>query len=70
MDAVNAPQSNWREKLKRFFLLDLLKGLRLTFAYNVGALTDKTPLRAKAFTRSSIRRCAQKLRRVFMARRV
>ncbi len=47
MVAVNAPQSNWREKLKRFFLLDLLKGLRLTFSYNVGALTDKNSVMGK-----------------------
>ena len=29
------------EKVKRFFMVDLLKGLGLTLKYNVGAIMDK-----------------------------
>jgi len=41
MPLVKVPQPTWKEKLKRFFLSDMLKGMWLTLKYNVGALTDK-----------------------------
>ena len=41
MSLVKIPQPTWKEKLKRFFLADMLKGMWLTLKYNVGALTDK-----------------------------
>ncbi len=47
MPAVNVPQLSLTEKLKRFLLIDLLKGLRLTFSFNIGALTDKDAVAGK-----------------------
>jgi NADH-quinone oxidoreductase subunit I len=41
MPLVKVPQSSLKEKLKRFFLADMFKGMWLTLKYNVGALTDK-----------------------------
>ena len=41
MPAVNVPQPTFMEKVKRFFMVDLLKGLGLTLKYNVGAIMDK-----------------------------
>src|SRR3712207_5899946 len=41
MPLVKVPEPTWKEKLKRFFLIDLIEGLKLTFKYNVGAFTDK-----------------------------
>ena len=41
MPKVNVPQPTWKEKLKRFFMNDLIQGMRLTLKYNLGALTDK-----------------------------
>ena len=45
MPLVNVPQPTWREKLKRFFMIDLVEGLKLTLRFNVGALTDKDSLK-------------------------
>ena len=36
MPLVRVPKPKFIEKLKRFFLVDLLKGLQLTLKYNVG----------------------------------
>ena len=41
MPLVKVPEPGWKEKLKRFFLLDLIEGLKLTLKFNVGALRDK-----------------------------
>src|SRR4051812_22048296 len=41
MSLVQVPQATFGQKLKRFFFVDLLKGLGLTLKFNVGALTDK-----------------------------
>ena len=41
MPIVNVPKPAFMEKVKRFFMFDLLKGLGLTLKYNVGAITDK-----------------------------
>ena len=40
MPAVNVPQPTFMQKLKRFFMIDLLKGMGLTLRFNMGALTD------------------------------
>ena len=40
MPVVTVPKATFTQKLKRFFMVDLLKGLGLTLKYNVGALTD------------------------------
>ena len=37
MPPVNVPQPTWREKLKRFFMIDLVQGLKLTLKYPHGA---------------------------------
>src|ERR687885_202735 len=47
MPEVPVPQPTFLEKLKRFFMVDLLKGLGLTMKYNVGALTDKDAVAGK-----------------------
>ena len=44
---VKVPKLALKEKLKRFFLIDLLKGLALTLKFNIGALTDKDPIAGK-----------------------
>ena len=36
MSLVKVPQPTWREKLKRFFLADMLKGMWLTLKYMFG----------------------------------
>ena len=41
MPLVKVPRPAWGEKLKRFFLADVFKGMWLTLKFNVGALTDK-----------------------------
>ena len=41
MPEVVVPQPTFKEKLKRFFMVDFLRGLRLTLKYNIGAFTDK-----------------------------
>ena len=41
MPAVPVPRPSFKEKLKRFFFVDLIAGMRETLKFNVGALTDK-----------------------------
>src|SRR5688500_20127800 len=41
MPLAKVPKPKFTEKLKRFFMVDLLKGLQLTLKYNLGALTDR-----------------------------
>jgi NADH-quinone oxidoreductase subunit I len=47
MPLVKVPKPKFIEKLQRFFMVDLLKGLRLTLKYNLGALTDKDSVGGK-----------------------
>ncbi|MCA1634622.1 MAG: NADH-quinone oxidoreductase subunit I [Acidobacteria bacterium] len=47
MAIVSVPQPTFKEKLKRFFLVDLVAGLKLTLKFNVGALTDKDSVAGK-----------------------
>ena len=37
MPLVKVPKPKFIEKLQRFFMVDLLKGLQLTLKYNLGA---------------------------------
>ena len=41
MPLVPVPKSTFAQKLKRFFMFDLLKGMAVTLGFNIGALTDK-----------------------------
>lgn len=45
MPLVKVPQPSWKERLKRFFLADMFKGMLLTLKYNLGALTDRDAVR-------------------------
>src|SRR2546427_12556963 len=47
MPLVKVPKPAFIQKLKRFFMVDLLKGLRLTLKYNIGAATDKDSVAGK-----------------------
>ena len=47
MPLVKVPKPKFALKLKRFFMIDLLKGLRLTLKYNIGAVTDKDSVAGK-----------------------
>src|SRR5947208_16293839 len=47
MPLVSVPKLTFAQKLKRFFMIDLLKGLGLTLKFNVGALTDKDSVAGK-----------------------
>src|ERR687884_447087 len=47
MPVVTAPAPTLKEKLKRFFLVDLIAGLKLTLKFNIGALTDKDAVAGK-----------------------
>jgi NADH-quinone oxidoreductase subunit I len=47
MPLVKVPKPTWRERLKRFFLGELLQGMWLTLKFNVGALTDKDAVAGK-----------------------
>src|ERR687884_749866 len=47
MPLVHVPQPTFMQKLKRFFMVDLLKGLGLTLKYNIGALTDRDAVAGK-----------------------
>ena len=47
MPLVKTPKATWSQKLKRFFMIDLIKGLGLTFKYNLGAITDKDAVAGK-----------------------
>ena len=46
MPLVKVPKPKFIDKLRRFFLVDLLKGLGLTLKYNIGAATDKDAVAA------------------------
>jgi len=41
MPLVKVPRASWGERLRRFFLADMFKGMWLTLKFNLGALTDK-----------------------------
>lgn len=41
MSLVKVPRPTWGERLKRFFMADMFKGMLLTLKYNVGALRDR-----------------------------
>ena len=47
MPLVPVPKPTFAQKLKRFFMVDLVKGLGLTLKFNVGALTDKDSIAGK-----------------------
>src|SRR5258708_32122321 len=47
MPLVKVPEPKFLEKVKRFFLVDLFKGMGLTLKFNVGALTDKDSVAGK-----------------------
>src|SRR6201991_1888658 len=44
---VKTPTPTLLQKLKRFFMMDLVKGLGLTMKYNLGALVDKDAVAGK-----------------------
>jgi NADH-quinone oxidoreductase subunit I len=44
---VNVPKPTLMQKLKRFFMMDLVNGLGLTLKYNIGALFDKDSVAGK-----------------------
>ena len=47
MPLVAVPKPTFTQKLKRFFMADLLKGLGLTLKFNLGALTSKDSVAGK-----------------------
>src|SRR5207247_10226184 len=47
MALVKVPKPAFIQKLRRFFMIDLLKGLALTLKYNIGAATDKDSVAGK-----------------------
>src|SRR6266404_793174 len=47
MPLVAVPKPTFAQKLKRFFMADLLKGLGLTLKFNLGALTSKDSVAGK-----------------------
>ena len=47
MPLVPVPKPTFAQKLKRFFMVDLLKGLGLTLRFNLGALTDRDSVAGK-----------------------
>jgi formate hydrogenlyase subunit 6/NADH:ubiquinone oxidoreductase subunit I len=47
MPLVKTPTPTLAQKLKRFFFIDLIKGLGLTLKYNLGAFTDKDAVAGK-----------------------
>ncbi len=47
MPLVKVPKPKFIEKLKRFFMVDLVKGLGLTLKYNIGAVTDSDSVGGK-----------------------
>jgi NADH-quinone oxidoreductase subunit I len=47
MPLVKVPKPRFIEKVQRFFMVDLLRGLRLTLKYNIGALTGAEPVAGK-----------------------
>jgi hypothetical protein len=69
MPLVPVPKPTFAQKLKRFFMVDLLQGMAVTLGFNIGALMTKTPWLGRGFTRSNIRRSGRTWRRAFTARR-
>ena len=47
MPLVKTPKPTFAQKIKRFFFVDLLKGMGLTLKYNLGAITDKDAVAGK-----------------------
>src|ERR1044072_1831652 len=47
MALVKTPKPSFTQKLKRFFMIDLVKGLGLTLKYNLCAITDKNAVASK-----------------------
>src|SRR5258708_12685070 len=47
MPIVKVAKPDFLQKLKRFFMLDLLKGMSLTMKYNIGAATDSDSVAGK-----------------------
>ena len=47
MPLVKTPTPTFAQKLKRFFMIDLINGLGLTLKFNLGALTDKDSVAGK-----------------------
>src|SRR5882724_8445647 len=47
MSIVKVPKPTLLQKLKRFFMVDLLKGMSLTMKYNIGAATDSDSVAGK-----------------------
>jgi NADH-quinone oxidoreductase subunit I len=47
MPLVPVPKPTFTQKLKRFFMVDLLRGLGVTLKFNVGALTDRDSVAGK-----------------------
>src|ERR1700748_510962 len=47
MSMVKATEPGFMQKLKRFFLVDMFRGMSLTLKYNIGALTDKDSVAGK-----------------------
>src|SRR5213080_2372218 len=47
MPLVPVPKPTFVQKLKRFFMADLIKGLGLTLRFNIGALTDRDAVAGK-----------------------
>ena len=47
MPLVAVPKPTLTQKLKRFFMVDLLKGLAVTLGFNIGALTDRDAVAGK-----------------------
>jgi len=47
MPLVPVPKSTFAQKLKRFFMVDLLKGLGVTLQFNIGALISRDSVAGK-----------------------
>ena len=47
MPLVPVPKPTFTQKLKRFFMIDLIKGMGLTLGFNIGALTDRDSVAGK-----------------------
>src|SRR5213082_3639869 len=47
MPLVPVPKPTFAQKLKRFFMVDLIKGMAVTLGFNVGALTDEDAVAGK-----------------------
>ena len=47
MPLVPVPKPTFAQKLKRFFMVDLLQGMAVTLGFNIGALTDKDAVAGK-----------------------